>query len=199
MRTFAILALALAVAPVASQAPGALMPGSPQSASRPGGVASRDSQRVGVEPPGTSGSDATPGAVITREDYEATLKTQIAQSVVDQPMKALSVKGGKASVASLHRVKPEASALIHNDATETYYILAGRGTLVTGGRLGDPRPVDLTRVYAGMSQRGARVGGESRRVKPGDIIVIPAGTPHSFSELDGPISYLAFRFEVSKY
>jgi len=43
-----------------------------------------------------------------------------------------------------------------------------------------------------------RIGGDSRKVKPGDIIIIPAGTPHSFSELDGPISYLVYRFEPSK-
>ena len=46
-----------------------------------------------------------------------------------------------------------------------------------------------------MSQTGTRIGGEARRVKPGDIIIVPAGTPHSFSELDGPISYLVYRFE----
>jgi mannose-6-phosphate isomerase-like protein (cupin superfamily) len=186
MRTFTILALTLAVVPAASQAPG---------------PSPRDSQRVGVEaaaPPGQSGPDVSPGAVISREDYEATLRTQIANRVVDQPIKAVSVKGGKASVASLHRLRPEANALIHNDATETYYILAGRGTLVTGGRLGDARSTDLSRVHLGMSQTGPRQGGESRRVKPGDIVIIPAGTPHSFSELDGPVSYLAFRFEPSK-
>jgi quercetin dioxygenase-like cupin family protein len=52
-------------------------------------------------------------------------------------------------------------------------------------------------VNAGMSQTGTRIGGESRTVKPGDIIVIPAGTPHSFSALDGTISYLVYRFEPS--
>ena len=46
-----------------------------------------------------------------------------------------------------------------------------------------------------MSQTGTRQGGESRQVKPGDIVIIPAGTPHSFSALDGPISYLVYRFE----
>ena len=108
------------------------------------------------------------------------------------------MRGGKASVASLHRAKPETSALIHNDVTETYYIVKGSGTIVTGGTLGDPKPTDLTRVNAGMSQTGTRQGGTPRRVGPGDIIIIPAGTPHSFSELDGPISYLVFRFEPGK-
>jgi mannose-6-phosphate isomerase-like protein (cupin superfamily) len=134
---------------------------------------------------------------ISKEEHEAVLKEQIAKNVVDQPIKATEVLGGKASVAMLHRVKPEASALIHDFVTETYYIVSGSGTIVTGGTLGEAKPTDLTRVNAGMSQTGTRIGGESRKVKPGDIIVIPAGTPHSFSALDGPISYLVYRFEPS--
>jgi mannose-6-phosphate isomerase-like protein (cupin superfamily) len=136
-----------------------------------------------------------PATVITKTEHEAVLKGQIEKAVVDQPIKASDVLGGRASVATLHRVKPETSALIHDRVTETYYILQGSGTIVTGGTLGDPKPTDLTRVNAGMSQTGARQGGDSRRVGPGDIIIIPAGTPHSFSQLDGPISYLVYRFD----
>ena len=115
------------------------------------------------------------------------LKEQTAKNVVDQPIKATNVIGGKASVARLRRVKPEASALIHDYVTETYYIMSGSGTFVTGGSLGGAKPTDLSNVNAGMSQTGARIGGEARRVKAGDIVIVPAGTPHSFSELDGPI------------
>jgi mannose-6-phosphate isomerase-like protein (cupin superfamily) len=136
-----------------------------------------------------------PATFISKEDHEAVLKKQIAENVVDQPVKASEVLGGKASVATLHRVKPEASALIHDYVTETYYIMQGSGTFVTGGSLGDAKETDLTKFNAGMSHTGTRIGGEARRVKPGDIIIVPAGTPHSFSELDGPISYLVYRFE----
>src|SRR6187549_1310112 len=139
-----------------------------------------------------------PATIITKEEHEAVLKEQIAKNVVDQPIKLSEVPGGRASVAMLHRVKPEASALIHDFVTETYYIVSGSGTIVTGGSLGGAKPTDLTRVNAGMSQTGTRIGGESKKVKPGDIIIIPAGTPHSFSELDAPISYLVYRFEPSK-
>ena len=146
-----------------------------------------------------SAEQAPPPAIfISKEDHEAVLKKQVAENVVDQPIKASDVLGGKASVAMLHRVKPEASALIHDHVTETYYILSGSGTLVTGGALGSPKPTDLSRVNAGMSQTGTRLGGVSQRVKPGDIIMIPAGTPHSFSALDGPISYLVYRFEPDR-
>ncbi len=144
---------------------------------------------------GLADQQPVPATFISKEEHEAVLKKQIADNVVDQPVKASDVLGGKASVATLHRVKPEASALIHDYVTETYYILSGSGTFVTGGRLGDAKETDLSKFNAGISHTGTRIGGEARRVKPGDIIIVPAGTPHSFSELDGPISYLVYRFE----
>ena len=136
-----------------------------------------------------------PATYISREEHEQVLREQTAKNVVDQPIKATNVVGGKASVARLRRVKPEVNALIHDYVTETYYITSGSGTFVTGGSLGGARPTDLSNVNAGMSQTGSRIGGEARRVKAGDIVIVPAGTPHSFSELDGPIEYLVYRFE----
>ena len=98
----------------------------------------------------------------------------------------------------LRRTKAETSALIHDHVTEIYQIIEGSGTLVTGGSLDDAKATDLTRVNAGMSQTGVHRGGESRRVKPNDVIIVPAGTPHRFSELDGPITYLVYRFEPKR-
>ncbi len=140
-----------------------------------------------------------PAVHITPAEIAAFLETAIAKSAVDQPIKSADVHGGKALVAMLHRDKAEAGALIHERATETYYILHGSGTIVTGGALGGtPKPTDLTRLGAGPSLMGERQGGDSRRVGPGDVIIIPAGTPHSFSVLDSPISYLVFRFDPGK-
>jgi mannose-6-phosphate isomerase-like protein (cupin superfamily) len=90
-----------------------------------------------------------PAVYISQDEHVALLTEQIAKNVVDQPIKATNVPGGKASVAMLHRVKPEASALIHNVVTETYYILSGSGTIVTGGSLGGAKPYDLTNVMPG--------------------------------------------------
>ncbi|MBM3806998.1 MAG: hypothetical protein FJW22_02270 [Acidimicrobiia bacterium] len=143
-------------------------------------------------------SAQAPAVFITKGEHEATLTEQIAKNVVDQPIKLADVLGGKASVAMLHRTKPEANALVHDYVTETYYILSGSGTIVTGGSLGGAKPIDLSRFNAGMGQTGTRIGGDSRKVGPGDIIIIPAGLPHSFSQLDGPISYLVYRFEPSR-
>ena len=139
-----------------------------------------------------------PAVHITPAEIAAILESGIVKSAVDQPIKGVDVHGGRALVAMLHRDRAETGALIHERVTETYYILHGSGTIVTGGTLGDPKPTDLTRLGAGPSLTGARQGGESRKVGPGDVIIIPAGTPHSFDQLDSPISYLVFRFDPQK-
>ena len=73
------------------------------------------------------------------------------------------------------------------DVTEIYEIVDGAGTFVTGGTLVDP--ADCT---AGLE------GGESHRVSKGDFIVIPAGTPHWFSSIEGSITYLETRFPTRR-
>jgi mannose-6-phosphate isomerase-like protein (cupin superfamily) len=73
------------------------------------------------------------------------------------------------------------------DVTEVYEIVDGAGTFVTGGAIANP--ADRT---AGIK------GGESRRVSKGDFIVIPAGTPHWFSSIEGSITYLEARFPTHR-
>jgi mannose-6-phosphate isomerase-like protein (cupin superfamily) len=69
------------------------------------------------------------------------------------------------------------------DVTEVYEIVDGAGTFVTGGG------------FANAADRTAGIkGGESRRVAKGDFIVIPAGTLHWFSSIEGSITYLEARF-----
>jgi mannose-6-phosphate isomerase-like protein (cupin superfamily) len=140
---------------------------------------------------------AAPGTIISADEIAATLKQSIAGNVVDQPVKAADVPGGhKASLALLRRTKAETAALIHNRVTEIYQITEGSGTIVTGGSLENPTDTDLTRLNAGPSRTGTHQGGESRHVGPKDVIIVPAGTPHRFSQLDGPaIVYLVYRFE----
>ncbi|HKT80270.1 MAG TPA: hypothetical protein VJP86_08610 [Vicinamibacterales bacterium] len=41
-------------------------------------------------------------------------------------------------------------------------------------------------------------GGESRHVGKGDIVLVPAGMPHWYKDLDGTITYLEVRFEVGQ-
>jgi mannose-6-phosphate isomerase-like protein (cupin superfamily) len=140
---------------------------------------------------------AASGTIVTADEIAATLKQSIANNVVDQPVKAADLPGGhKASLALLRRTRPETNALIHNRVTEIYQITQGSGTIVTGGALENPTDTDLTRLNAGPSQTGPHKGGDAKHVGPKDVIIVPAGMPHRFSQLDGPeIVYLVYRFE----
>lgn len=69
-------------------------------------------------------------------------------------------------------------AVTHDNQMEMHYIISGSGTLVTGGALRRPEASDGRAVTT-------IVGGDERRVAPGDSIVIPPGTPHWYSAIDG--------------
>ena len=155
-------------------------------------------QAAAAQAPPAPSSTTTSSVFISADEIATTLKNSIANNVVDQPIKAMDIvtpASHRASLAMLRRTKEETTALIHERVTEIYQIVEGSGTLVTGGQLPDAKPTDLTRLNAGPSQTGVHQGGDSRRVGPKDVIIIPAGTPHRFSALDGPITYLVYRFE----
>jgi mannose-6-phosphate isomerase-like protein (cupin superfamily) len=136
--------------------------------------------------------------VVTAAEWAETLKKSIETNAVDTLMKGTPIEGGQASVAMLYRTRPETRALIHDHATEIYFILEGSGTLITGGTLKDIRESDLARVGAGLCHSGEHVGGTSQQIKVHDIVIIPGGMAHRFSVLDTPIKYLVSRFDPSK-
>jgi mannose-6-phosphate isomerase-like protein (cupin superfamily) len=156
-------------------------------------------QSAPAQAPAAPSSSNTSNVFIGADEIAQTLKASIANNVVDQPVKAMDIvapSGHRASIAVLRRTRAETSALIHDRVTEIYEITEGSGTLVTGGMLEDAKPTDLTRLNAGPSRTGTHKGGDSRHVGPHDVIIVPAGTAHRFSAIDGPaITYLVFRFE----
>lgn len=136
------------------------------------------------------------GIVIGADSIRSARALSAANNTVDRLIRGVEVPGGRFALAALRRTRAETNGLIHTDVTEIYYITEGTGLLVTGGSLSEVRPTDLANVWAGPSLSGVHRGGEARRVGPGDVIVVPAGTAHRFSELDGVIEYLVFRFEA---
>ena len=87
----------------------------------------------------------------------------------------------------------------HDHQTETYIIVSGGGTLVTGGRIANGRKSDpdsaVTKVLNGPSCSGAIVGDDvvKKVVKTGDIIIIPANVPHGWTEITDHVDYLSVR------
>ena len=73
--------------------------------------------------------------------------------------------------------------------SEVHYIIDGSATVVTGGT--------LVRAPGETGMRNATIeGGETRHVSKGDVIVVPAGTPHWYKEVQGSVTYLEVRFDV---
>jgi glc operon protein GlcG len=75
-------------------------------------------------------------------------------------------------------------AEIHTKDTDIIYVIDGSATFVTGGTALDPKTVAPDEIRGSAIQ-----GGETRRIAKGDVITVPAGTPHWFKEVKGPINY----------
>lgn len=73
---------------------------------------------------------------------------------------------------------------IHEFDTDIVYVLKGSAQLITGGT-----PVG-TKSIAPHEFRAPTVnGGETRKLVPGDVVIIPNGVPHWFKEVEAPFDY----------
>jgi len=73
---------------------------------------------------------------------------------------------------------------VHDKETDTFYVLEGDATFITGGTMIGGR------VSRPNQQIGTEIqGGEVHHLAKGDVIVIPAGTPHWFKEVPKPFTY----------
>ena len=148
--------------------------------------------------------NTAPAIYIGAADIQATLKKAPAESVTDQAIRTVAVGNLNVGVGVVHRsAKAPQTSIAHDELTEVYHILAGSGTLVTGGTLNKPErfPADSPTVkdLAGPSMRGAGLEhGVSRTVRAGDVVIIPAGTAHWFSSIDGAIDYEVMRVDPGK-
>ena len=92
----------------------------------------------------------------------------------------------------------ETRGIMHLNQTETYYLVSGSGTLVTGGEImnGNASALEgnVTQILNGPSCSGRIVGDwVAKHVKEGDIVIIPAGTPHGWIEVPVHVDYLSVR------
>jgi len=73
---------------------------------------------------------------------------------------------------------------IHDKETDTFYVLDGEATFITGGTMIGGR------VRSANQQVGTEIqGGTVNHLTKGDVIVIPAGMPHWFKEVPKPFTY----------
>jgi hypothetical protein len=85
-----------------------------------------------------------------------------------------------------------AGGITHDSQTEGYYIVSGGGTMFTDGYIvngrHNPSPDLNGPTCGGMAYEVVK-----KQVKPGDIIIIPAGVVHGWLDIPEHVDYLSFR------
>jgi mannose-6-phosphate isomerase-like protein (cupin superfamily) len=122
-------------------------------------------------------------------------------AVSDQQIRMVDAGGTNVGVGVVSRpAVANGGGIVHDQLIEVYYVLEGTGMLVTGGTVVGgtrlPATSSVVRDLAGPSTTFQRTqGGERRRVAPGDVVIIPAGVPHWFENVEGTIKYLVVRVD----
>lgn len=73
---------------------------------------------------------------------------------------------------------------IHEYDTDIVYVLKGSATLITGGT-----PEGAKSIAPHEFRAPNLDGGETRKLVPGDVVIIPNGVPHWFKEVEAPFDY----------
>lgn len=75
-------------------------------------------------------------------------------------------------------------AEVHTKDADIIYVQEGSATFITGGTVVDARETEPDEI------RGTAIqGGETRTITKGDVLIVPAGTPHWFKEVPAPMTY----------
>ena len=96
------------------------------------------------------------------------------------------VKDGK-TVAALEYWKATGKPAVHPDEAEYATVIEGAGTLVSGGTM-----ADAAEKRPGLVEGSRIIGGTTRRLGPGDVILVPAGVPHWFG-IEGKLVLLGMK------
>jgi mannose-6-phosphate isomerase-like protein (cupin superfamily) len=144
---------------------------------------------VGLAPcaPVFAAEGHAPGIVKTDSQIKSDLDHSTSALGVVAGQATSVVETGTGQIVVRRRKDGPNNASVHDDMTEIYNIVSGSGTFVTGG------------AFASAQDRTAGIkGGVSRHVQAGDFVVLPPGTPHWFSKIDGSITYVETRFAIKK-
>ncbi len=178
MRTVLICAMALCISVSSAIA---------QTPAQGGGAPAARAATPTGQPEPAAPAPGTAGIFKANTDLQAALKAAIAKT--DDMAASLIANTDQYRVNIVHRPKAN-GAIAHPGNTELHYIIAGTGTVTTGGK--------IVRKAGAPASQATIEGGESHDVKPGDVIIVPAGSAHMYSKVNGEITYLEVRFVAPK-
>ena len=122
-----------------------------------------------------------PALYIKADDINGALQKSAAER---KNMAVGTISNGDDYQINLIQRTAAAGAIVHEVGMELHFITEGAGTLVTGGIIVRPAEGGRANIEQGLA----------RRVTVGDAVLIPEGTPHQYTTVEGTISYLEVRF-----
>lgn len=148
-----------------------------------------------------------PGTYIPLAELDAYTKKAIAEKLVDQQVRDVFIGKAHVGIGMVYRTKLDRpapnSVAEHDFVSEVYHIISGSATLVLGpdivNRQRRPSTLQTVREFNGPGNNGDDIrNGVAYNLKPGDVVVIPAGTGHWFTKIDDHINYLMVRIDPDK-
>jgi mannose-6-phosphate isomerase-like protein (cupin superfamily) len=148
-----------------------------------------------------------PGTYIPLSELQAYTKKAIDEGLLDQQVRDIEIGKAHIGIGMVHRgklEKPAANSVAeHDQVSEVYHIIDGTATLMLGpditNRQRRPATQLTVREFNGPGNNGSEIrNGVSYNLKPGDVVVIPAGTGHWFTKIDDHIDYLMVRIDPDK-
>jgi mannose-6-phosphate isomerase-like protein (cupin superfamily) len=148
-----------------------------------------------------------PGTYIPAAELQAYTKKAVAENLVDQQVRDVELGKAHVGIGMVHRGKltepAKDSVAEHDLVSEVYHIIDGSATLMLGPDITNlqrrPATLETVRLFNGPGNNGSTIrNGKSYNLKPGDVVVIPAGTGHWYTKIDDHIDYLMIRIDPDK-
>ena len=79
----------------------------------------------------------------------------------------------------------------HDKFVDVMHVIDGSATVVTGGQMIGPREVSAGEIRAEVID-----GGIAHKLSNGDVLTIPNGVPHQFTEVSDPFLYFVVKVEA---
>jgi len=140
-----------------------------------------------------------PATLIKANEIEEQKQQMLINEDLDVPMVMVKMGGGsdvyQVGVSLVTRQKGQANTnyAVHDDVSEVYYVVEGKGRISVGGTIDDweRRPIS---VWNGLGSRGTTASGATdMTIEKGDVLIIPAGTPHKWILSEELTSYVVVR------
>jgi mannose-6-phosphate isomerase-like protein (cupin superfamily) len=154
-----------------------------------------------------------PSMAFAQNDVATVVSAEEIQTVVSAPgggdreIKIVDLGKFNLGIAVLRRgaTRPGAplNGINHTKLTEVYYVVSGSGTFISGGDIENVRALAadselVTTVVGPGNNVTFKKPAQIRKVSAGDVIIVPAGVYHGFSEVPDHIEYVLVRPDVEK-